>query len=350
MHSPGSGSCCGGHAARRDWLFIAVSAIVLGAFVLHFSAGVASTPVPYLAEFSHHVVDFFRVIWWGLALGIVAVAALSGVPRAWIAAVLGRPGSLSGIFRAVLAGLLLDLCSHGILLVGMKLYERGASVGQTFAFLIASPWNSLAVTFMLWSLIGLPWTLVFIGFSIVIAIVAGIAADALVRRGVLQANPHAPALSDDVHLLREIRQALRHARPSFGGVVRALHQAAMESRMILRWMFLGVILAAALRTFVPPDAFSALFGPSIAGLLATLLFATILEVCSEGSSPVAADFLLRAQAPGNAFAFLMTGVATDYTEILSLRETTKSWKTAFFLPVLTVPQVVVLAWLLNSFS
>ena len=62
--------------------------------------------------------------------------------------------------------------------------------------------------------------------------------------------------------------------------------------------------------------------------------ATILEVCSEGSTPVAADILTRAKAPGNSFAFLMTGVSTDYTEIMILKDTTKSWKIALFLPLL----------------
>ena len=40
-------------------------------------------------------------------------------------------------------------------MVGMKLYERGASLGQVFAFLIASPWNSLSVTLVLIALIGI---------------------------------------------------------------------------------------------------------------------------------------------------------------------------------------------------
>jgi hypothetical protein len=71
--------------------------------------------------------------------------------------VLGRKEGLGGILRATGAGLLLDLCSHGILLVGMKLYERGASLGQTMAFLIASPWNSISLTIILvgsWALNG----------------------------------------------------------------------------------------------------------------------------------------------------------------------------------------------------
>ncbi len=46
-----------------------------------------------------------------------------------------------------------------------------------------------------------------------------------------------------------------------------------------------------------------------------------MEACSQGSAPIAADLLTRAGAPGNSFAFLMTGVATDYTEIMVLKET-----------------------------
>jgi uncharacterized membrane protein YraQ (UPF0718 family) len=82
-------------------------------------------------------------------------------------------------------------------------------------------------------------------------------------------------------------------------------------------------------------------------LLLTLAATTVIEVCSEGSSPVAADLVTRAMAPGNGFTFLMAGVATDYTEILSIRERTRSWKVALFLPVVTVPQVVVIGWVLN---
>jgi len=120
-----------------------------------------------------------------------------------------------------------------------------------------------------------------------------------------------------------------------------------DSKMVLRWIFLGVLLAALLRTFVSPDAFHAYFGPTLAGLGLTVLVATILEVCSEGSAPIAADLMTRAAAPGNSFAFLMSGVATDYTEIMVIRQTTASWKVALALPLISVPQIVLIAWLMN---
>ena len=41
-------------------------------------------------------------------------------------------------------------------------------------------------------------------------------------------------------------------------------------------------------------------------------------------------------------------MATDYTEVMSIRDTTRSWKIALFLPLVTVPQVMVIGFLLNS--
>ncbi|KZY86225.1 hypothetical protein A3743_17265 [Oleiphilus sp. HI0072] len=96
------------------------------------------------------------------------------------------------------------------------------------------------------------------------------------------------------------------------------------------------------------EDFQNYFGPTLLGLGATLIAATIIEVCSEGSTPIAADLMNRANAPGNSFAFLMTGVATDYTEVMVIKDTMKSWKTALYLPLLTVPQVIVVAMILNS--
>jgi uncharacterized membrane protein YraQ (UPF0718 family) len=58
----------------------------------------------------------------------------------------------------------------------------------------------------------------------------------------------------------------------------------------------------------------------------------------------------RAGAPGNGFTFLMAGVATDYTELLVIREFTKRWKTALFLPLVTTPQILVIGYIMNVFG
>ena len=108
----------------------------------------------WLGTMFHTSYEMVNAMWWGILSAAFFVGILGRIPREAIMSVLGRGGSKRGIFRATLAGLLLDLCNHGILMVAMKLYERGASIGQVMAFLIASPWNSLTLTLILVGLIG----------------------------------------------------------------------------------------------------------------------------------------------------------------------------------------------------
>jgi uncharacterized membrane protein YraQ (UPF0718 family) len=345
-------SCCGGGGkARFDWLLWgSLVFVLLGYFGHLFFAENILALSNQAAHFSMGIFELMNKMWWGLALGIFAVGALGWVPREWVAAVLGKPGTLSGILRAMSAGLILDLCNHGILLVAMKLYERGASYGQTLAFLIASPWNSLSLTLILFALIGLKWTLIFIALSGVIAVVTGLIVERMVKAGRIPANPNQVELPEGFKLWPEIKSTFRKSRINHILLGKMLKAGLSESTMILRWIFFGTVLAAAIRAFVPADVFGAWFGPTWIGVLLTLVAATIIEVCSEGSSPIAADLVTRAAAPGNGFAFLMAGAATDYTEIMALKETTRSWKMAFVLPLLTLPQVVIVAWAINAWA
>ncbi len=302
---------------------------------------------PALREFSHATYALMNKMWWGLALGIVFVGLLGRVPREMVMAVIGRPGTTRGVLRAALAGVLLDLCSHGILLVGMKLYERGAGLGQVMAFLIASPWNSLSLTLILAALIGWGWTGLFILASALIAVISGLIFNRLVQNGTLQDNPHRHDMPEDYRIIEDAKHRLAKVEWNASLALSMLQEALRGSRMILRWIFFGVVLAALVRTFVPPELFGSLFGPTLAGLGLTLLVATLVEVCSEGSAPIASDILNRAAAPGNAFTFLMAGVATDYTEIMAIKETTRSWKIALFLPLISLPQVLLLGVIMN---
>ena len=319
------------------------------------AAFVAGLAVHYLAPaaparlhvFGHACDELLSRAWWGLLIGILAVAVIGRLPRELVAAVLGRGGSVSGLFRAVGAGVLLDLCNHGILMVGMSLYKRGASLGQTLAFLIASPWNSLSLTLILAALIGWKWMLLFIALSMLVALVTGWIADRMVAAGIIPGNPNAVALPHGYRIGPAVAGVLRSLKPGRENYLRLAREGLAGSKMVLRWIFFGFVLTGLIRAFVPDASFQQYFGPTIAGLFLTLLAATVIEVCSEGSSPIAADLLTRAHAPGNAFVFLMAGAATDYTEILSLRGTTRSWKATLALPLISTPQVMLIGWLIH---
>ncbi len=294
--------------------------------------------------------EMLAAMWWGILFGVVVVGWLNRIPREVVVCALGPGHTKRGIFRATLAGLMLDLCNHGILMVAMKLYERGASLGQVMAFLIASPWNSFTLTLILIGLIGLPWTLLFIIFSMLIAWVSGIIFDHLELNGTLPANPHKKELPKDFSLNKTLRDLIKNGDYSLKATAEMLWDGVKGARMVIRWIMFGVVLVALIRAFVPVEIFDQWFGASVAGLFLTLAAATIIEVCSEGSTPIAADLLNRAGAPGNAFTFLMAGAATDYTEVMVIKDTMKSWKIALFLPLITVPQVLLIGWLMNVLS
>lgn len=346
-----SGNHCSGaaQAGRPDFfLWTVVFAVV----VLYSWGLLMAHPVgdpTGMQALAHGVFELFNKIWWGLTLGVVFVGLLSRIPRDLVMSVLGHRDGFSSLLRATLAGVFLDLCSHGILAVGMKLYERGATVGQVMAFLLASPWNSFSLTLILFGLIGVSWTLLFIGLSLVIGVLTGYVFDRMVARGHLPQNPHRESLDPDARFADLWREFRSNWQFSGGGLARLLGDGVRGSKVVIRWGLFGVLLASLIRALLPPELFATWFGASVAGLGLTLLAATVIEVCSEGTTPVAADLLNRAQAPGNAFTFLMAGVATDYTEIMSIRDTTASWKIALCLPLISLPQVLLIGFVLNQF-
>ena len=347
---------------RPDFLLWISATLVLLSYLGHvFLSGQPSLP-EWFVVMTSGVYELINTMWWGLGMAVVFVGLLDRIPRDLVMSTLGQGGTVKGIVRAAFAGVMLDLCSHGILMVGTKLYERGASLGQLMAFLIASPWNSLSLTIILISLIGWGWTLTFVVLSMVIGIVTGVIFDRLVSAKVLPANPNVAveqnasadnALSSNtsstnVPLRPQIVALVKQADYSPKAIGNLLWDGLKDSRMVFRWLLFGLLLATCIRAFMPTDTYQTLFGPTAAGLFLTLVVATIVEVCSEGSTPIAADIVSRAAAPGNGFTFLMAGVTTDYTEIMVIRDTTKSWKLALFLPLLTLPQVLLVGYLLNQ--
>ncbi|MDN3653090.1 permease [Thalassotalea ponticola] len=331
-----------------DWLFWLS---LIGVSVLFVISLLPAIPVPtWLGVMADTVAHMLHAMWWGIIIGALFIGVLSKVPREFIMAALGTGGSFNGLLRATAAGVLLDLCSHGILMVAAKLYERGASIGQVIAFLLASPWNSFSLTLILIGLIGWQWTVVFIVLSMLVAISTGWVFERLVANSMLPANQNQQALPEGFKFFSQAKVQLASSKFDLQFFKEVIVSGIRDSKMVVRWLLFGILLAAVLRVLFDQDQFQQYFGPTLLGLAITVLVATVLEVCSEGSTPIAADILTRAKAPGNGFAFLMSGVATDYTEVMVLKDTTSSWRIALCLPLITVPQVVLVAWLINKFA
>lgn len=339
-------SCCHTHGeakSRPDIILYGSLAVIAATLALYaLKPGWSG-----LAAFAQAQIELLTDMSWGVALGLLSVGLMNRVPREYFTAVMGRGDTFGDIVKAAIAGVVLDMCNHGILVVAGKLYERGMSTAQVMTFLISSPWNSLSLTFILIALIGLKLTVLFILASMVIAILSGLAYQVLTKRGVLPGNPNTAPLPDGFNLIADAKARLRDFKLTKGWLKDVAIDGWRDGRMIVRWILFGAIAAAALRAFVPQHLFAEWFGPTAIGLLVTLVAATLIEICSEGSAPIATEIVTAAHAPGNGFAFLMAGVATDYTEILVVREFTKSWKIALSIPLITVPQIILIGALMN---
>ncbi len=120
------------------------------------------------------------------------------------------------------------------------------------------------------------------------------------------------------------------------------------AKMVLWWILIGMTFAAIANAYIPAHLFVTYMGPSLLGLFVTLLLATIIEVCSEGSSPLSFEIYNQTGAFGNSFTFLMAGVVTDYTEIGLIWQNIGK-KAALWIPVITIPQVLILSHIFNTF-
>lgn len=172
----------------------------------------------FSVSFDHFFHSFFNIMnkmSFGVLLGIIFVGILGEIPREYVISIIGKPGTFTGILRATGAGLLLDLCSHGILLVGMKLYERGASTAQVMAFLIANPWNSLSLTIILFALIGVKWTIIFIILSVIVALTSAAIFDILEKKNLLPANPNKVDIPVDFYFFQNLKSDFSQYQYSF---------------------------------------------------------------------------------------------------------------------------------------
>jgi len=336
-------SCCS-ESNKPDYLLRCLALAWLVCCVVYFS-GLGGEGI---LNFCKNVYQPMAHSWWALLLGIASLGLLNRLPREFVVYALGnnKAGKAPSLWRAMLAGVLLDLCNHGILMVASKLYQRGASLGQTMAFLIASPWNSMSVFLVLASFIGWSYALLFLLLSLLVALLVGLGVDRVfvpyAKQTQLASVPNA-----DFKFWQQARQRFALARFDAAWWKDTLLQACLDSRMVLRWLLLGCFIVAGLHVLIGEQGWQQWFAADFKGLLATLGLATVLEVCSEGSLPVANDIFHHAGAVGNTFCFLMAGACTDLTEILVLRSCTKRWSAALLLPLLAVPVVLVLAMLLN---
>ena len=310
----------------------------------------ASYIAPFLESFRESLVMYIRRIWWAILLGLVLGGVIDYfIPREYISHFLAKPKKRT-IFYSVILGFFMSACSHGILALSIELHKKGASNPAVVTFLLASPWANFTLTIMLIGFFGLR-ALYIIICALTIAIVTGFIFQFLESKHLIESNKNVKDVEKEFSILRDLKGRFKLYSFTPENIVQDIKGIFSGSislaNMVLWWILIGMGLASLAAAYIPQNIFQQFMGPTALGLMITLIVATILEVCSEGTAPLAFEIYRQTQSLGNPFVFLMAGVVTDYTEMGLLWHNVGK-RVAIWLPVITVPQVVALGILANA--
>jgi uncharacterized membrane protein YraQ (UPF0718 family)/copper chaperone CopZ len=268
-----------------------------------------------------------------LLLGFAAAGVLSVFisPRT-VERHLGGEGWLASL-KASAFGVPLPLCSCGVIPVSASLRRHGAGKGPTTAFLISTPQTGVDSILVTYSLLGG----VFAVFRPLVALVSGLIGGALVswvtrrdaRNGEETCCGHGQGHAEN-HAHDETCSAddqdcdgEDHGDHEAGGFFSRVMHAAKYGFFDLpqdigKALLVGLVISAAITTFVPEDFFAPFLGGGILAMLVMMAVGIPMYVCATASVPVAASLIARGVSPGAALVFLMTGPATNAATIATI--------------------------------
>lgn len=308
---------------------------------------------PLTKPFFNAFIDYLTLIWWAILLGFLIGGIIDYfIPRRYIEKYLSRHKKRTIIY-SIIFGFLMSACSHGILAISMELYKKGASTSSVIAFLLASPWANLPITVLLFGFFGTKAVLIIVS-AIIIAFTTGLIYQLLEKKNMVECDKCSIGEDKPIYtsfsIIKDIKQRIKkykfNRKNNLDALIGTFKGSWSLTKMVMWWLIIGMIMAAFARAYIPQNLFQEYMGPTLLGLIITLFFATIIEVCSEGSAPLAFEIFQKTGAFGNSFIFLVSGVITDVTEI-GLIWHNIGRKAAIWLPIITVPQALVFAYIFN---
>lgn len=261
---------------------------------------------------------------------------------------LNRQG-FAGLSAAVLLGAVLPICSCGVIPLAVSLYRSGLRTGTVMAFAAATPIINPAAVFLAFALLGPQLTVAYVLLGVGLPLLLGLITD---RWG----DP-VPSAAMETDACDDLSVGAQHAQLTLGKrMARGVRWGVFElGPSIGFYLVIGIVLAALIMTFVPPDWMSRyLGGNSLLGLAAVAILGASIYVCAVANIPLAAALLAAGAGPGAAIVFLVTGTATNLPELLALYHTIGRRTVVIYAVTLVIASfitgIVVNAWLLPGFT
>jgi uncharacterized membrane protein YraQ (UPF0718 family) len=258
-----------------------------------------------------------------LLLG-VAIAGLARwlVPQtAWIQRLPKNP--VLAPITGALMGFALPACECGNVPVARRLLASGAPMGTAFGFLFAAPVLNPIVLASTWAAFpDQPWLLLarplgaFVIAVLLSLLLVQLPETQLLEHALLSERRMSQPLSTVGLLERSgglVGDPIQELTPTQSTRLRAsevLEQSSREFLDLLALLVLGCLIAALVQTWLPRSWLLAVGGAPTGSILALMLLAVVLSVCSSVDAFLALGFAAQV-TPGALLAFLLLGPVVD---------------------------------------
>lgn len=254
-----------------------------------------------------------------------------------------------GNILAAMVGIVTPFCSCSAVPLFIGFLEAGIPLGMTFSYLIAAPMVNEVAVILLWGLFGLKVTLLYIGFGVGLAIVAGYLLGLLklekwvepfvwelqkLHRS--QANPQAKDFE------------LSQTTPTWK---QRLQQGQFQSIEIFRsvwpYVVVGIAVGAAIHGYVPTELITRWTGANnpfavpFAVVIGVPLYANV-----AGVLPITEALVDKGMPLGTVLAFTMAVTALSLPEMIILRKVLRPQLLSIFILLVTVG-IICVGYLFN---
>jgi uncharacterized protein len=216
---------------------------------------------------------------------------------------------MKSVVNSSLLGVPLPLCSCGVIPTGVSLHKSGASKGSAISFMISTPQTGVDSILVTYSLLGLPFAILRPFIAFVTGVFGGMVTNRLTKDEKNEKKDEGSSRQEKNRTLKQwSKDAMKYAFVDF------LDDIAL-------WLFIGLILAAAISALIPDDFFTMYVGNKYLSMLIVLAVSVPLYVCATSSVPIAAALMMKGLNPGAALVFLMAGPATNAATVTVIGRT-----------------------------
>ena len=288
------------------------------------------------------IVDEIAQMWWFFLASILLVGIIKGYRLDMrIRNSVNRHG-MTGVFFAVLVGLVSPLCACGILPIIISLAMMGTPLAPILALLATSPTMSPDAFLLTWQGLGAEWAWLKLGGATLLGLGVGCMTLLLQRQGFLTGNllRFAPSYRDDGTLASAYDIGREHGIPVKTMTIlpreerwRFILDRTIDAGLFTgKYLLLAIVLEAIIVTTLPLSWIVGLVGQkSFTSVVVAALVGIPLPLNQIPAIPVVAGLLQKGMTPGAAFTLLLAGPVTSLPAIIALSGLFKMRVMIFFL-------------------